>query len=211
MMVVDFDEGIAMSDSSMPPGEHPAFPPQAQPYSPPPPYPPATQQQQPQAASQPPSTPPYSGAQQQPSVQPYPGSSQYPGSPQHPGAQQYPAGQPYAASPSYPAAQPYAPAAPYAPARPSSGLAITSLVTGIGGIVFSWTFVALLASIAAVITGHMALKQTRQDSTVGGRGMAIAGVILGYVGVAILALTVVVGIFSFLFIGGIGFLPFFLS
>lgn len=172
MMVVDFDEGIAMSDSSMPPGEHPAFPPQAQPYSPPPPY---------------------------------------PGSPQHPGAQQYPAGQPYAASPSYPAAQPYAPAAPYAPARPSSGLAITSLVTGIGGIVFSWTFVALLASIAAVITGHMALKQTRQDSAVGGRGMAIAGVILGYVGVAILALTVVVGIFSFLFIGGIGFLPFFLS
>ncbi|WP_144795219.1 DUF4190 domain-containing protein [Microbacterium paludicola] len=214
-----------MSDDRMPEGEHPTFPaagsagpvdgpgpqrsyPQADPaapqYTPPPAapqYSPASPQQS--SYSPPPlQQPPYAQA-----AQPYATpSQQYPG--QAAGAS-YPATPQATASP-YAAPQ-YAPGQPYAPPRPASGLAITSLVTGIAGIVFSWTFVALLASIAAVITGHMALRQTRSDSRIGGRGMAIAGLVLGYAGAAILVFTVVIGIFSFLFIGGIGFLPFFLS
>jgi hypothetical protein len=176
-----------MSDSTSQ-GDHPALPPQAPPYSPPPaaepapPYPPAPQQ---------PPQPPYPVAQQ------YAAAQQYPAQPQYP--QQYPDQQ-------YPGAQPYPSAQPYAPSRPTSGLAVTSLVTGIAGIVLSWTFVMLLASIAAVITGHMALKQTRQNPALGGRGMAIAGIILGYAGVAFLALSIIIGIISAAFFGTLPFL-----
>ena len=179
-----------MSDSTSP-GEHPAVPPQAPPYSPPP----AQDQGQHYSAVQPAQAP-----------QTYPAPPQYPGaqqqSPQYPGAQPYQ--QPYAA------AQPY-PAPGYAPARPTSGLAVTSLITGIAGIVLSWAFVPLLASVVAVITGHMALKQTRANPALGGRGMAIAGLILGYVGVAFLALAILFGILSLFAIGTAGFLPFLLT
>lgn len=88
---------------------------------------------------------------------------------------------------------------------------MAALITGIAGIVLSFAVFPLLASLAAIITGHMALKQTQPGSAIGGRGMAIAGLILGYIGVAILALIVIVSIFSFLFIGSIGFLPLLLS
>lgn len=191
-------KGIAMSDNSTAPGEHPDFPaappagagvPQDPPYAP-------------QAHQAPPAAQAYPVVQQYPE-QPYPGQ-QRPAQP-YPG-QQYPA-------PSYQCqhqGQAYQnqayPMQTYAPARPTSGLAVTSLITGIGGIVFSWTFVALLASIAAVITGHMALKQTRNNPALAGRGMAIAGLITGYVGVAIIVLMVVVAILSFLFLGSLPFL-----
>lgn len=59
----------------------------------------------------------------------------------------------------------------------TSGLAITSLVCGIVGLLTC----LVLAGIPAVICGHMALNQIGQDPTrIGGRGMAIAGLIMGY-------------------------------
>ncbi|HWK77541.1 DUF4190 domain-containing protein [Microbacterium sp.] len=183
-----------MSDSTNQ-GDHPALPPQAPPYSPPP-----------AAAQYPaPAQPPYPAGQQYPPQQPYPAAQQHPGQQQYPVQQQYPAAQPYPGTQQYPGVQ------PYAPSRPTSGLAVTSLITGIAGIVLSWAFLPLLASIAAVITGHMALKQTRTNPALGGRGMAIAGLILGYVGVAILALTLIFGILSLFVIGSAGFVPFLLS
>lgn len=162
---------------------------------------------------------PYSGSQGHPvapahSVQPQP-AAPYGAAQQQPYAAQQQAyaaqQQPYAAQQPHPYAQPYAPAQPYAAPLPTSGLAVASLITGIAGIVLSFAVFPLLASLAAIITGHMALKQTRPGSALGGRGMAIAGLILGYVGVAILALVVIVSVFSFLFIGSIGFLPFLLA
>lgn len=137
--------------------------------------------------------------------QAYPAAPGYSAQP-HPGAVQH-----YAPAQPYASAQPYAAGQPYAAPLPTSGLAVASLITGIAGIVLSFAVFPLLASIAAVITGHMALKQIRQNSAVGGRGMAIAGLILGYVGVGILALTIIVTVFSFIFIGTIGFLPFLVS
>lgn len=145
-----------------------------------------------------------------PIVPPASQANPYAPPPQYQAPQQYPGAQSPGPQP-HPAAQPYSGAQPYVQPRPASGLSVTSLVTGIAGIVLSWTFVMLLASIAAVITGHMALIQLRRSPTVGGRGMAIAGLILGYVGVAIIAFSVLIGIFSFFFIGGIGLLPFFLT
>lgn len=59
----------------------------------------------------------------------------------------------------------------------TSGLAISSLVCGIVGLLTC----LILAGIPAVICGHMALNQINQEPTqIGGRGMAIAGLIMGY-------------------------------
>ncbi|MEO1824902.1 MAG: DUF4190 domain-containing protein [Roseibacillus sp.] len=64
----------------------------------------------------------------------------------------------------------------------SSGLAIASMVLGIVGILA----VPIVCSIAAVICGHMARSQIRQgEGRVGGDGMAMTGLITGYLGLVI--------------------------
>ncbi|OAE00369.1 DUF4190 domain-containing protein [Arthrobacter sp. OY3WO11] len=70
------------------------------------------------------------------------------------------------------------PAGPYAQqgyygmqAEPKT-LSIASMVCGIASVIMGWL---LLPQIAAIITGHMALK--REPA---GRGMSIAGLVLGY-------------------------------
>jgi hypothetical protein len=63
---------------------------------------------------------------------------------------------------------------------PNSGLAIASMVCGIVSILFC--YVHAIVAIPAVICGHMALKRIN-DSPVpmAGRGMAIAGLVTGYI------------------------------
>ena len=51
-----------------------------------------------------------------------------------------------------------------------------------------WIF--YIGSILAVIFGHIAISQTGKDPTLRGRGMAIAGLVLGYIGIGILVLSV---------------------
>lgn len=145
---------------------------------------------------------------------PTPAGGQQPTRPTPPPAHHYPAASPAPQPPSYPAA-PSAPptqahpgtaypnyAAPVYPApRPASGLAITSLICGIAGVVLSWAVLPLLASIVAVITGHMALRQTKANPMIGGRGMAFAGLIMGYVMVAVLVIGIVLTVIGFLFFG----------
>jgi hypothetical protein len=72
-------------------------------------------------------------------------------------------------------------------------LAIVSLIASIVGFVWILPF---LGNLAGVITGHIALKQIKQSGEAG-RGMALAGVIVGWVGLAIVVLV------------GLGFLFFF--
>ncbi|MBS0024751.1 DUF4190 domain-containing protein [Microbacterium paraoxydans] len=113
-------------------------------------------------------------------------------------------GSPPAAYTPPPAAPPVAgPAPAYAPAppRPTSGLAITSLVCGLVAVVLFWAVIPMLASIAAVITGHLALGQIRRTPGLGGRGIAIAGLILGYVVIAGLLLTLISTVASLLLFG----------
>ena len=66
----------------------------------------------------------------------------------------------------------------------TNGLAIAALVCGVVQFFGFW----LLGTMPAIVLGHMARKQIRQRNEQGA-GMALAGLILGYVG---LALTVVV-------------------
>lgn len=113
-----------------------------------------------EAPSQPPYGPeaygqdPYSGSHY--------GSSAYsqPGSPY---------GQPaYYGQPAGPYAQP----AYYGMPAETKTLSIASMVCGIASVLMGWL---LLPQIAAIVTGHMALK--REPS---GRGMSITGLVLGY-------------------------------
>jgi hypothetical protein len=68
------------------------------------------------------------------------------------------------------------------PARPNSNMAVASLVLGLLG----WTIAPGLASIAAIITGHMAKNEIKSSmGQLGGDGMATAGLIMGYANVAI--------------------------
>jgi hypothetical protein len=69
------------------------------------------------------------------------------------------------------------------PAEPKS-LSIASLCCGIAVFVGFGFF--LLPQIAAVILGHMALRRERS-----GRGLAIAGLVMGYVGLALTVLAIV--------------------
>jgi len=62
-----------------------------------------------------------------------------------------------------------------APSRGTSGMAIASLVLGI-------LWMGGLGALLAIIFGAIGMKQTR-DGQVGGRGLAIAGLILGIIGV----------------------------
>jgi len=73
--------------------------------------------------------------------------------------------------------------APNMVAAPTSGLAIASMVCGIVSLMLC--YINGVAALPAVICGHMALKQINKALTpVGGRGMAIAGLVTGYIGLA---------------------------
>lgn len=67
----------------------------------------------------------------------------------------------------------------YQPVRPTNGLAVTALVCGVA------QFVVVLTFIPAIVCGHIARAQIRRTGEAGG-GMALAGLILGYVGGALL-------------------------
>ncbi len=83
---------------------------------------------------------------------------------------------------------PYPPPPPQPPYQQnnSNGMAIAALVCGIVGVVFCWTYFALLASIAALILGIMSRKRLPAGKT----GMATAGLVLGIVGIALFILMI---------------------
>jgi len=74
------------------------------------------------------------------------------------------------------------------PPRTTSGLAIASLMCGIFGIG--------PGSIAAVILGHLALRQIRRDPfRLTGKRMAKAGIVLGWVGIVGLVILIFLGVY----------------
>ena len=108
----------------------------------------------------------------------------------------YPAPPGYAPGGGYPAPQAgYAPAygyAGYAPPPRTNGLAVTSMVSSLVGVALSWTAVLALGVVVGVITGHIALRQIARTGE-RGRGMALAGVIIGWISIGF-ALMIVLGV-----------------
>lgn len=88
-----------------------------------------------------------------------------------------------------PAQSSYAPgyASHYAPAnltgRATNGMSIASMVLGI---LWIWW----VGSILALVFGYVALRQIRERNE-SGKGMAIAGIVLGWVGVGTLAIFII--------------------
>lgn len=93
---------------------------------------------------------------------------------------------------------PGAPAAPqygYAPPLPKNDLGVWALVTGI----LSYVMCPLLLGIAAIITGTMS-RRAADEGLANNRGMGTAGLVLGWVNVALSIL----GIVFFVFVLGAG-------
>jgi hypothetical protein len=117
-----------------------------------------------------PQAPPYGGPQYGPPPAPQYGAPQYgpPSGPQY-GAPQYGAPQ-YG---QYPQQGAYAPGGQWAQAPKTNGLAIASLCTSLGG------FVTVgLAGVVGLILGIVALKKIGTSGD-GGKGLAIAGIVVG--------------------------------
>jgi hypothetical protein len=88
-------------------------------------------------------------------------------------------------APPAPVYQQYYQPVPYTPQPTTNGLAVAALVAGIFWI---WW----LGSVLAVVFGHVALNQIdKSGGRETGRGMAIAGLVLGYIGVAVLAVVLI--------------------
>ena len=103
---------------------------------------------------------------------------------------------PYGAPPAYGAAPAYGTAAGYgygAQAKTNT-LAIVSLIASIAAFII----VPFVGSIVGVITGHMSLNQLKTSGEQG-RGMALAGTIVGWVGLglAILGIIAAIAFFGF--------------
>jgi hypothetical protein len=110
------------------------------------------------------------------------------------GYPQHPHGVPPQPFPQYPQQQfPQYPQQQYPPAyyqhqqaRTVNGLAIASMVLGI-----IWIY--WIGSILALIFGYIARNQIRERNQSGG-GMAIAGIVLGWIGVGTLCLVILLAI-----------------
>jgi hypothetical protein len=86
----------------------------------------------------------------------------------------------------------------YQPVAPTCGLAIASMICGIVGIVTCY-FAGLLG-VPAVICGHLAIARINGSPVpMAGRGMAIAGLILGYLGIAMSVAAVAFFVFAISF------------
>jgi Domain of unknown function (DUF4190) len=97
-------------------------------------------------------------------------------------------------------ASPYGQQAYYGMQAEPKTLSIASMVCGIASVIMGWI---LIPQVAAIITGHMALK--REPA---GRGMAIAGLVLGYLcllGYGALWLLAIIGLTIASTTGGTGY------
>ena len=97
-------------------------------------------------------------------------------------------------NPAQPANPAAAPQHSYPPVRPTNVLGIITLVLGVLGF-----------AIVPVVTGHLALAQIKRTGD-DGRGITIAGLILGYIGLAgyLLAALFFFGMFFLAAVGAAG-------
>ncbi|MEV5574797.1 DUF4190 domain-containing protein [Spirillospora sp. NPDC052269] len=128
--------------------------------------------------------------QPQPQPQPYTYGQQNPYGQQAPYGQQVPFG-PYGVPPGA------------APGNPN-GMAITAFITGAFGLfcllaslvlVFVGLF-GIISSVLAIVFGHIALSRIKRTGETG-RGMAIAGLVTGYIGVSLWIVAVVIAVIAF--------------
>ena len=85
----------------------------------------------------------------------------------------------------------------YTTSPQTSGMAIASLVMGIVG----WTLLPLVGSILAIVFGYAARRDIRsRPDELTGEGMAIAGLVLGWLMVALSVIGLCIGAFALFFL-----------
>lgn len=89
-----------------------------------------------------------------------------------------------ATPPVSPAAVATTPAAVIPPPRKSEQLALLSLIFSVLGLCGFCCGFFMTAAIAGIICGHIALSRIKADPELEGHGLAMAGLIIGYVAVA---------------------------
>jgi len=63
----------------------------------------------------------------------------------------------------------------------------------IASLIFGFFFVFFPLSIPAIVFGHIALSQIKRSAgRLGGRGLAIAGLVMGYLGIAMIPLILII-------------------
>lgn len=149
----------------------------------------------------PPAGPVYGYPAQPPSGQPgqyASGQVQYPSGQYASG--QYPSGQLQPYPPQGPAAYQYGapPQYAYPVAPPKNDLGVWSLITGI----LSWILCPLILGIVAIVTGNASRKAIR-EGLANNSGMATAGLVLGWINVAVTAAGVLVWV-VFVVVGLLG-------
>jgi len=72
-------------------------------------------------------------------------------------------------------------------AQRTSGLAVASLVLSC----IAFVFAGPICSVPGVICGHLARSECRRDARVGGGELALAGLVVGYINIALWVLGVV--------------------
>ena len=106
--------------------------------------------------------------------------------------------------PNYGAPNPQYPSPPLQPGMPGplylepplSPMALSSLIFGIVGLVG----LPLIGSIVAVVLGHLSRNEIRRSQgQIRGDGLALAGLILGYIGIALIVILGIVIVFGFVF------------
>ncbi|UMG92451.1 DUF4190 domain-containing protein [Nocardioides sp. TF02-7] len=111
-----------------------------------------------------------------------PGDQQPSGQPDQPGQPVPPPYQPYGTPNPYSGAyggSPYG--GPYQPAPPTNGLAVASMVTSIVGIAGLCCYgLGGIIGLVGAILGHVSKRRIRENNE-GGAGMALAGIIVGWV------------------------------
>lgn len=81
--------------------------------------------------------------------------------------------------------------------RQTSAMAIVSLVAGLLG----WSLLPVIGSVVAIVTGHLARGEIRRrPDALEGDGLAVAGLVLGYL---MVAMAVIGFLFILLFFGGL--------
>jgi hypothetical protein len=108
---------------------------------------------------------------------------------------------PVTPDPSTPPVPPVAPAYAPAPVGPKQALSLTSFITGLAGLVFSWVpGLGFLSSLAAIIFGFIG----RKKEPAAPRWMSLVGIITGFVGIVLsIILTLALVILPLIFAGAV--------
>jgi hypothetical protein len=110
---------------------------------------------------------------------------------------QEPYGQPSYPQPGYPPAPGY-PGAPYGYAAPppNDGGATAAMIVGIVSLVLACGYgIGLLGAPVALVMGRRSMKRIdASQGTLGGRGMALAGFVMGIIGTIFLVLAIILGV-----------------